>query len=69
MQHDAPNPHEHALQAGDLVVVMAEPGSAAPHGTGRVTELRPADRPRVALVTLDAGPTVLVGLSRLERAA
>lgn len=57
------------FKAGDLVVVVAEPGTSAPHGTGRLNELRPAEQPRVAVVTLDAGPTVLVGLSRLQPAA
>ncbi|MEZ5231610.1 MAG: hypothetical protein AB7W59_25495 [Acidimicrobiia bacterium] len=57
------------FREGDLVVVVAEPGTSAPHGTGRLEELRPAEQPRVALVALESGPTILVGLSRLQPAA
>lgn len=60
------------LETGTLVVVLADPGNpSAPHGLGRIAELRPvgAEVPRAALVEFDTGPTAIVGLSRIDHAA
>ncbi len=60
-----------ALDNGTLVVVLPDPSNpAAPHGLGTIAELRPVGGiPRAALVQLQVGGSVLVGLSRLAEAA